>query len=190
LRHILASNPVFELSLEKKIMSTSGMNLPPGYTLETPSTPSTPQTGGGVITLDKPGLPPGYSLEQPVNNQAPSTGAITNDVGNTVIVPKDGESFSDTMQRAAQQGKQTTPAQVDAETATAPKKVAQTLVAAPLIGAAGSAALAAPSEIYDAAITHLDQLTKVVKAAKTLGWTGFGLKEAHDIFKMVVGDKK
>jgi hypothetical protein len=44
--------------------------------------------------------------------------------------------------------------------------------------------------LYDAAISHLDQLTKVVKAAKALGWTSFGLKEAHDIYKMISGDKK
>ncbi len=170
-------------------MGTSTMNLPPGYTLETPSTPQA-GGGGGVITLDKPGIPEGYTLEQPTDNQAPNIGTIKNDVGNTVIVPKDGESFSDTMQRAAQQGKQTTQAQVDAETATMPKKTAQTLVAAPFIGAGGAAALAAPGEVYDAAINHLDQLTKVVKAARAMGWTGFGLKEAHDIYKLVAGDSK
>ena len=41
--------------------------------------------------------------------QAPPSGEVTNDVGNTVIVPKDGESFADTMKRAAAQGQKTTP---------------------------------------------------------------------------------
>ena len=129
-------------------------------------------------------------LSEKLEAQAAQAGRVTNDIGNTVIVPKDGENFSDTMARAAQQGKQTTQDQINAELATAPKKAAQTLVAAPTIGAVGTAALAAPGEVYDAAINHLDQLTKVVKAAKALGWTSFGLKEAHDIYKMVAGDGK
>lgn len=57
--------------------------------------------------------------------------------------------------------------------------------------AAGSA-LAAPlaSPVVDAAITHLGSLTKIVQAAKNLGWTTFGIKEAHDLYKMVAGDSK
>jgi len=74
------------------------------------------------------------------------TGQATNDVGNTVIVPKEGETFADTMQRAATQGKQTTPEQVNAEEATMPKKVAEVLAAAPGIGAGGAAALAGVGE--------------------------------------------
>lgn len=54
---------------------------------------------------------------------------------------------------------------------------------------AGSAALAA-SPIVDAAVAHLGGLTKIVQAAKNLGWASFGLKEAHDLYKMVSGDKK
>lgn len=54
---------------------------------------------------------------------------------------------------------------------------------------AGGAALAA-SPIVDTAIAHLGSLTTIVKAAKNLGWATFGLKEAHDLYKMVSGDKK
>ena len=71
------------------------------------------------------------------------TGEIVNDVGNKVIVPKNGESFADTMKRAVQYHNSLTPEQrqaaIDKETATMPKKTAQTLGAAATIGAvAGS----------------------------------------------------
>src|SRR5262249_23025556 len=38
------------------------------------------------------------------SNSSGAIGQQTNDVGNTVIVPKDGESFADTMRRAAAHG--------------------------------------------------------------------------------------
>jgi hypothetical protein len=139
--------------------------------------------------------PNGNPFDEPLASekaeaQAAKTGQLTNDVGNTVIVPKDGESFSDTMARAAKQGQSTTQDQVNKELETAPKKAAQTLGAAAGIGVVGPAALAAPGALYDAAISHLGSLTKVVKAARDLGWTSFGLKEAHDLYKMVAGDGK
>jgi hypothetical protein len=139
--------------------------------------------------------PNGNPFDEPLASEkaeakAAQAGQVTNDVGNTVIVPKDGESFADTMARAVKQSQSTTQDQINRELATAPKKAAQVLAAAPAIGAGGVTALAAPGEMYGAAIEHLDQLTKVVKAAKALGWTSFGLKEAHDIYKMVAGDNK
>jgi hypothetical protein len=67
---------------------------------------------------------------------SPSTlGSLVNDVGNQVIVPKPGESFADTMKRAAEYGKTVTPEQINAEMATAPKKAAQVSLAALLGGA-------------------------------------------------------
>jgi len=91
--------------------------------------------------------------------QTDSTGQVTNDVGNTVIVPKDGESFSDTVQRAVAQQKGMTPQQrqdaINKETATMPAKAAQTLGAAAGIGVAGPALLAAPGELTELAIKHL-----------------------------------
>jgi hypothetical protein len=77
----------------------------------------------------------------------PGSGEQLNDVGNRVIVPKDGESFSDTMARAVASGKTVTQPQIDAEMRTAPAKVAQTLTAAPVIGAAGAAALTFPPHL-------------------------------------------
>jgi hypothetical protein len=71
----------------------------------------------------------------------PGSGEQLNDVGNRVIVPRPGEEFADTMKRAVASGKTVTQPQIDAEMKTAPAKVAQTLTAAPVIGAAGAAAL-------------------------------------------------
>jgi hypothetical protein len=73
----------------------------------------------------------------------PGSGEQLNDVGNRVIVPKEGESFSDTMQRAVASGKTVTQDQIDTEMKTAPAKVAQTLAGAATIGAAMPAAEAA-----------------------------------------------
>jgi len=95
------------------------------------------------------------------------SGQITNDVGNSVIVPKEGEAFADTMQRAAAQGTQTTPAQVNSELGTAPKKVAEVLAAAPAIGAGGAAALAGLGE-GTAVLKHIAETYGPV-AAKAIG---------------------
>jgi hypothetical protein len=126
------------------------------------------------------------------------TGQVTNDVGNAVIMPKEGESFDDTMKRAAAYGKTVTPAQINAETATAPKKVAQTLLAAPAIGAAGAGAISGLGEggqaLYELAIRHLagvlpelegsDELAKqkllemapkILNTVKNLGIAGGGI---------------
>jgi hypothetical protein len=133
--------------------------------------------------------PNGNAFDEPLMSEKAEdaiaqTGTTTNDVGNTVIVPKEGESFSDTMKRAAAYGKTVTQDQINKELATAPKKAAEVLAAAPMIGAGGAAALAAPGELYNGVVNHLNELTKVVKAARALGWGAFGLKEAHDLYKM------
>lgn len=56
--------------------------------------------------------------------------------------------------------------------------------------AAGTMGASLASPVVDAAIAHLGGLTKIVQAAKNLGWTTFGIKEAHDLYKMVAGDSK
>lgn len=74
------------------------------------------------------------------SSSSPAAGEMLNDVGNKIIVPMQGESFADTMNRAATYGKIVTQEMRDREMATAPKKAAQTLLAAPVIGAALPAA--------------------------------------------------
>ena len=113
--------------------------------------------------------------------QAPPSGQVTNDVGNSVIVPKPGESFDDTMNRAAAYGQTVTPQQISAETATIPGKAATVLAAAPAMGAAGTAALAAPGEIAsgaekllqisEKALEHLgENYPQLTKLAAKLGY--------------------
>jgi len=58
-------------------------------------------------------------------------------------------------------------------------------------GVLGAGPLASAADaVVPAAIAHLGSLTKIVQAAKTLGWASFGLKEAHDLYKMVSGGSK
>lgn len=57
-------------------------------------------------------------------------------------------------------------------------------------GAATAGAVLTAPEIIGAAIEHLGSLDKIVQAAKGLGYGAFGLKEAHDLYKMVAGDSK
>lgn len=104
------------------------------------------------VTPQIEGLPPGASVKPIQQVEGLPAGAVvkpiqpegeqTNDIGKTVIVPKDGESFQDTMKRAAEHGKSVTPQDINDEMATAPGKAAAVLGAAPVMGAAGTAALA------------------------------------------------
>ena len=155
------------------------------------------------------GLSPLEQLEQSApTQQAPPSGEITNDVGNTVIVPKEGESFSDTMKRAAAYGKTVTPQQINAELATAPKKAATVIGAAPIIGAGGAAALAIPGEIADVAMKHLagnvlpgmeyeaakqtlfQAIPRAVQFAETMGKLGIGAGGLTYLFKTLMGEGK
>ena len=103
----------------------------------------TPVPASTGMTFDAKPVEQGTPVSTPVS----TAGQQTNDVGNTVIVPKDGESFADTMKRAAAYGKTVTQSDIDKEMATAPKKVAETLAAAPAIGVGGAALLAVPGEL-------------------------------------------
>jgi hypothetical protein len=156
-------------------------------------------------------------LEQLEQQQAPAsatpqTGEVTNDVGNTVIVPKDGESFTDTVNRAITHQKSMTPQQqqtaIDAEMKTAPKKAAETLAASAGIGIGGPAALAALGEggsaLYELAVNHLagsvlpgmegvaarakllEMAPKVLEAATKLG---IGTAGIHYLWKAALGGK-
>jgi hypothetical protein len=165
-------------------VATSQVAPPPGFELDQPEQQSSPTP------------PPGFEIDQPQDN----SGTVRNDVGNKVIVPKPGESFEDTMQRAAAYGKTVTPTQINAELATAPTKAAEALVAAPVIGAAGTAALAAPSEAVGAGEKVLQltesQLEKFAEAyphlAKLAGHFGFGagVTGAYELFRKLTGGGK
>lgn len=161
----------------------------------------------------------GLASELATKNAPANTGEITNDVGQKVIVPKDGEAFADTVKRAIQYHKSLTPEQqqaaLDAETATMPAKTAQTLGAAAGIGVAGPALLAVPGEVASAGSAAKTYLLKklaeqtpelfgheavretlkryalegVRKAATGAAWAG-GAELLHSIWDDVFGSSK
>jgi len=115
------------------------------------------------------------------------TGEIINDVYQKVIVPKDGESFSDTVKRAVAYHKSLTPEQqqaaLDAEAKTAPKKAIQTLGAAATIGAVGPAVMALPGEIAEAVPSVLTHTIEGVKAIGT--WAAKNPVQAYLLFQVM-----
>jgi len=120
-------------------------------------------------------------------NDPRKTGEIVNDVGNKVIVPKDGESFADTMKRAVAYHKSLTPAQqqaaIDKEVATMPKKTAQTLGAAATIGVVGPAMFAAPGELAEAVPSVL---THTVEGVKAIGaWAAKNPVQAYLLYNVI-----
>lgn len=166
-------------------------------------------------------LPPGASLqsetnlpasEEPTeyNDQARKLGYFVNDVGNKVIVPKDGEEFADTMKRATQHGKLLVDHQgnltaqgndeFNREESTMPEKTGETLGAAATIGVAGPAALAVPNEIGLGirALTHapigmappvVRALPHLIKMAAVMRDLGVGAVGLH-ILKELISSKE
>jgi hypothetical protein len=98
---------------------------PPVQAAQPNQTAQTPATGGGDI-FDQ--LAAG-TYKDPNAQQNVDTGEQINDVGNPVTVPKEGESFSDTIRRGVARYQQMTPDQrqqaISKETATIPAKVAE-----------------------------------------------------------------
>jgi hypothetical protein len=120
-------------------------------------------------------------------NDPRKTGEITNDVGQKVIVPKDGESFSDTLKRAVAYHKSLTPEQqkaaLDAETKTMPKKTAETFGAAATIGAVGPAMLAVPGEVAEALPSVLTHTVDGVKAVTA--WAAKNPVQAYLLYQVM-----
>jgi hypothetical protein len=83
----------------------------------------------------------------PIQNVYDTTGQQTNYAGLQDIVPKEGESFSDTMKRGIQYGKTVTPDQVQQQSQADLKLAPAVVAAAPAIGAGGAAAIAGPATL-------------------------------------------
>jgi hypothetical protein len=113
----------------------------------------------------------------PTQNVNDPSGRQKNYAGLDEIVPKEGESFSDTMRRAIEYGKTVTPDQLHQQ-AHADWKVAPAVAAAaPLIGAAGAGAIAGPSTLGS-------MLGAPTAAAGTVG-TGILDTAGHEIMRDV-----
>ena len=186
-----------ELTDEPSQSQPSQASQPPqavtqGTAVQTTPSPATPTAPAGTFSVrDLMG-----DESQEVETDPRKTGEITNDVGQKVIVPKDGESFADTMKRAVTYHKSLTPEQqqaaIDAETKTIPKKTAETLGAAATIGAVGPALFAAPGEIAEALPSVLTHTIDGVKAVTA--WAGKNPVQAYLLFQvmkeLVPGAKK
>lgn len=115
------------------------------------------------------------------------TGEITNDVGQKVIVPKDGESFSDTMKRAVAYHKSLTPEQqqaaLDAEAKTMPAKAVEAGIGGPL-AAAGTYAAGAMLPVASAALPSV--LMHTTEGVKALGaWASAHPIQAYMLYQVV-----
>lgn len=138
-------------------MSSQPLNLSSGIVGDSgaaaPAAAPTPASSTGDLSSGIVGDVPSSS----------STGTETNDLGKAVIVPKDGESFEETMRRAAASGANVTQQDIDDEMKTAPRKAAEVAVAAPAIGATGAAALAAAGEAGSAAKGTYEAASRALK---------------------------
>ena len=131
----------------------------------------TPDLSSGIVGSQPPPAAPAASDSSNLasgivgdqSDDPSKTGFMVNDVGNHVIVPKDGESFGDTVKRAIQYHKSLPPEEQDKamqrEVATIPKKTAQAVAGAAAAGVAGPAALAAPLELHAAMTAGIAELT-------------------------------
>lgn len=119
----------------------------------------------------------GSALEALLNTPDPAeAGRTDNADGSFVITPKDGESFSDTMKRAAAAGKTVTPQMIQSQTQKGLKEAPTVLAAtaAPAVGLAAGAELAsatpaAVKAISEMAAKHPIAAQLVKKALITVG---------------------
>jgi len=126
--------------------------------------PAQPPQGAGTAKgdiFDQVEANPNLPFQSPEDKQE-ATGEQTGDLGQKIIVPKPGESFTQTMQRAAAYGKTVTPQTLTAEEKTIPKKAAEVAVAAPAIGAALPAAEAGLGETLSGLVTGTTERVKAL----------------------------
>jgi hypothetical protein len=91
-------------------------------------------------------------------------GTVVNSDGTFHVTPMAGESFADTMKRAASAGKTVTPEQITSQTKQGAKDLPLVLGSAAGIGIAGPAVLAAPGEVAAAAPGVAEALQEAAKA--------------------------
>jgi hypothetical protein len=196
------------IDYEALARQAGAVNVDPPTSTPQAASPAPPKAGTGAVDYDALARQAGAVDVQPLPTETP--GQITNDVGNTVIVPKDGEDFGDTMRRAAAQGQKTTPEQINREVATMPGKAATVLAAAPAIGATGVSAAMLPETVLaakNAILKHLAEQSPELfgheavketlkryamdgarKALTGAAWAG-GAEILHSIWDDVFGKK-
>jgi hypothetical protein len=173
-------------------MATQPNAVDAGMTFDSsPVSQDTPMQDSSGMTFDSTPVQKETPVEQlanqPVETDPRKTGEIVNDVGNKVIVPKDGENFADTMKRAVQHYQSLSPEQrqaaIDKEVKTMPGKAATTLAAAPIIGAAGTAGGAAINEVATALPSVIPHTIAGVKAIGT--WANANPIQAYLLYNVL-----
>lgn len=140
--------------------------LPAGYTLEQPTAQATPPANTGNVS----GLPAGYTLE--TDTQPTTAPAATKETPISQLFGGMHGGSYDIAFRDPQ-------GQISPDT-----------LSSEAVGGTAGIAADALGAVVPAVIGHLENLDKIVKAAKALGYGTFSLKEAHDMYKMFTGDKK
>lgn len=98
-------------------------------------------------------------------DETPDVSGITRNAdGSWVITPKEGESFADTMKRAAEAGKHVTPEMIQSQTKKGLKEAPVVLAAAPVMGALGTAALGGAGEAAAASPEVVNAIKAMAKA--------------------------
>src|SRR5215472_12358787 len=128
------------------------------------------QDGGQVM-----GSPP----QRPKVNMQPDYSSAFSE-NRFTITPEPGESFSDTMQRAAQAGKSVTPEEVSSQAWKGLKEAPAVLAAAPAIGAAGAGAEVLP------AATLPRVLPATIQGVKAVGsWASSHPIQAYILYEIL-----
>src|SRR5437870_2080111 len=127
-------------------MRNNTVPIPKGATFGEATAPMS-SPSAAAPNLSTSAAPPPSTVPIPQGAIIEGDGMEVHNDGSFTLTPKDGESFADTMKRAAQAGQGVTQEQVDSQTQKGLKQVPVVLAAAPAIGAAGAASLAVPGEL-------------------------------------------
>ncbi len=120
-------------------------------------------------------------------SQPQETGITRNEDGSFVITPKEGESFADTMRRAANAGKTVTPEMIQSQTKKGLKEAPAVLAAAPVIGAAIPATEAGIAELPEGAKIIREMAKAHPEAAKFIKKVLTGAIAGHSMGHTAVG---
>jgi hypothetical protein len=126
--------------------------------------------GSSLDVLNHVAADPTYGMPKYADDEGMTKSAD----GSFVITPKEGEEFSDTMQRAAAAGKKVSPELVQKQAVKGLKEAPAVAAAAPVIGAAGAAGVATLGEVgqVGARLGQIPEVANVIQkatgAAKTV----------------------
>src|SRR6266436_4114611 len=109
-------------------MPNNTVPIPEGATFGEPTAPASSPKEANLSTS---AAPPPSTVPIPQGAIIAGEGMEVHDDGSFTLTPKDGESFADTMKRAAQAGKGVTQEQIDSQTQKGIKQVPVVLAAAP-----------------------------------------------------------